>query len=102
MIDEIGVDDEIEIFPSAHVLLHHVLSAVAINQHRHKPNRWVNKVTMKSINCGITNNEQLELKLRYDTLNDHIHQHNLPRLHQVTIHGFKLILGMADFCQGRS
>jgi hypothetical protein len=102
MIDEIGVDDEIEIFASAHVLLHHVVSAVAINQHRHKPNRWVNKVMMKLINCGITNNEQLELKLRSNTLNDHFHQHSLPRLHQVTIHGFKLILGMADFRQGRS
>jgi hypothetical protein len=102
MIDEIGNDDEIEIFPSAHVLLHHVVSAVAINQHRHKPNRWVNKVTMKLINSGITNNEQLELKLRADSLNDHFHQHRLPRLHQITIQGFKLILGMADFCPGRS
>jgi hypothetical protein len=53
-------------------------------------------------NCGITNNEQLESKLRSDMLNDHIHQHNLPRLHQVTIHGFRSILGMADFRQGRS
>jgi hypothetical protein len=102
MIDEIGIDDELEIFPSAHVLLHHVVSAVAINQHRHKPNRWVNKVTLKLINCGITTIKQLELKLRSDKLNDHIHQHDLPRLHQVTIHGFKLILGMADFRQGRS
>jgi hypothetical protein len=102
MINEIGTDDELEIFPSANILLHHVVSAVAINQHRHKPNRWVNKVTLKLINCGITTIEQLEEKLRSDSLNDHIHHHDLPRLHQVTIQGFKLILGMADFRQGRS
>jgi hypothetical protein len=47
MIIEIGLDDETEIFPKANVLLHHVVSAVAINQHRHKPNRWVNRVTIK-------------------------------------------------------
>jgi hypothetical protein len=102
MIDEIGVDDAIETFPTANILLHHVVSAVSINQHRHKPNRWVNKVTLKLINCGITTIDQLELKLRSNTLNDHIHEHNLPRLHQVTIHGFELILGMADFHRGRS
>jgi hypothetical protein len=102
MIDEIGIDAEPEVFPTAHVLLHHVVSAVAINQHRHKPNRWVNKVTCKLIDCGITTINQLELKLESDTLNDHFHQHDVPRLHQVTIHGFKLVLGMADFCQGRS
>jgi hypothetical protein len=102
MIVEIGVDAEPEIFPTAHVLLHHIVSAVAINQHRHKPNRWVNKVTRKLIECGITTINQLEVKLELDALNDHFHQHNVPRLHQVTIHGFKLIMGMADFRQGRS
>jgi hypothetical protein len=102
MIDAIGIDDVVENFPEANVLLHHVVFAVLINQHRHKPNRWTNKVTLKLINFGITTINQLELKLRSNTLNDHIHQHNLPRLHQVTIHGFKLILGMADFHQGQS
>jgi hypothetical protein len=38
MIDEIGIDDELDVIPAAHILLHHVVSAVAINQHRHKPN----------------------------------------------------------------
>jgi hypothetical protein len=102
MIDEIGIDDELEICSSANILLHHVVSAVAINQHRHKPTRWVNKVTLKLINCDITTIGQLEVELRSNSLNDHIHQRNLPRLHQVTIPGFKLILGMADFHQGRS
>jgi hypothetical protein len=36
MTIEIGLDDETEIFPKANVLLHHVVSAVAINQHRDK------------------------------------------------------------------
>jgi hypothetical protein len=99
---EIGIDAEPEIFPTAHVLLHHVVSAVAINQRRHKPNRWVNKVTRKLIDCGITTINQLEVKLELDALNDHFHQHDVPRLHQVTIHGFKLIMGIADFRQGRS
>jgi hypothetical protein len=102
MVDETGIDAEPEVFPAANVLLHHVVSAVAINQHRHKPNRWVNKGTCKLIDCGITTINQLELKLESDALNDHLHQHDLPRLHQVTIHGFKLILGMADFCGGQS
>jgi hypothetical protein len=102
MIDEIGNDEQPEVFPTANILLHHVVSAVAINQHRHKPNRWVNKVTHKLITCGITTSNQLEVKLESDTLNDHICEQDLPRLHQVTIHGFKLILGMADFRRGRS
>jgi hypothetical protein len=54
------------------------------------------------IECGITTINQLEVKLELDALNDHFHQHDVPRLHQVTIHGFKLIMGMADFRQGRS
>jgi hypothetical protein len=96
------VYEERRVFPTANVLLHHVVSAVVINQHRHKPNRWVKKVTHKLIICGITTNEHLESKLISNTLNDHIHQHGMARFHQVTIHGFKLILGMEDFCQGRS
>jgi hypothetical protein len=102
MIDEIGVDDEPATFPQANVLLHHTISAVSINQRRHKPNRWVNKVTLKLVNCGITTIELLESKLQSDTLNDHIHEKRLPRLHQITIYGFRLILGMEDFCRGRS
>jgi hypothetical protein len=101
MIDEIGVDVEMETFPTMNVLLHHVVSAVAINQHRHKPNRWVNKVTRKLIKCGINTIEQLEKQLDDGTLNEHFRDHQLPRLHQITIHGFQLILGMADFHQGR-
>jgi hypothetical protein len=101
MMFEIGPDDEPEIFPKANVLLHHVVSAVAINQRRHKPNCWINKVTLKLVNCDITTIEQLELKLHDGTLNNHIAKHHLPRLHQVSINGFKLILGTSDFHQGR-
>jgi hypothetical protein len=101
MMDEIGIDDKPETFPRANVLLHHVVSAVSINQHRQKPNRWVNKVTLKLINCGITTVELLESKLESDTLNVAINQRNLPRLHQITIYGFRLILGMKDFCRSR-
>jgi hypothetical protein len=48
MITEIGPDNEPEIFPKANILLHHVVSAVSINQRRHKPNWWVNRVTLLS------------------------------------------------------
>ena len=102
MEDEIGDDVEMESFPKASILLHHVVSAVAINQQRRKPNRWVNKVTSKLINCDINTIEQLESKLDSGKLNDIIGAHHLPRLHQVSIHGFQLILGTADFRQGRS
>jgi hypothetical protein len=102
MIDEIGIDDEPDIFPAANLLLHRVITAVAVNHHRHRPNRWVNRVTLKLINLGITTIGQLESKFRSNELNDHIHQHHMPRFHQVTLYGFKLILRMADFHQGRS
>jgi hypothetical protein len=102
MNDKIGTDDEPAIFPRANVLLHHTVTAVSINQCRHKPNRWMNKVTLKLINCDITTVKLLESKLQSDTLNTHIKQKNLPRLHQITIYGFRLILGMEDFCRGRS
>jgi hypothetical protein len=102
MIDEIGMDEEPAVFPRANVLLHHTVSAVSINQRRHKPNWWVNKVTLKLINCDITTVELLESKLQSGTLNDHIHKRHLPCLHQITIYGFRLILGMEDFCQDRS
>jgi hypothetical protein len=81
MIDEIGMDEEPAVFPWANVLLHHTVSAVSINQRRHKPNRWVNKVTLKLINCDITTVELLKSKLQSDTLNDHIHKRHQPRLH---------------------
>jgi hypothetical protein len=102
MITEIGPDDEPELFPKANILLHHVVSAVSINQRRHKPNRWVNRITLKLISCDINTIEHLESKLNSDMLNDHIGSHHLPRLHQVTLQGFKLILGTADFRRGRS
>jgi hypothetical protein len=38
MIGEIGADDTPEIFPTTNVLLHHIVSTVAINQRQHKPN----------------------------------------------------------------
>jgi hypothetical protein len=47
MIGKTGADDEPENFPKMNVLVHHVVPAVAINQHRHKPNCWVNKVNQK-------------------------------------------------------
>jgi hypothetical protein len=99
---EIGKDEEMKSFPKASILLHHVVSAVSINQQRRKPNRWVNKVTAKLIECGIHTIEQLEGVLDSNALNNVIGEHKLPRLHQVTIHGFQLILGTADFRQGRS
>jgi hypothetical protein len=101
MMDEIGADDEPGTFPRANVLLHHIVSAVSINQRRQKPNRWVNKVTTKLINCGINTVELLESKLDSNTLNAIINQHGLPRLHRITIYGFRLVLGMEDFRQGR-
>jgi hypothetical protein len=101
MMDEIGADDEPGTFPRANVLLHHIVYVVSINQHRQKPNWWVNKVTMKLINYGITTVELLEAKLESNTLNDIINQHGLPRLRRITIYGFRLILGMKDFRQGR-
>jgi hypothetical protein len=101
MMDEIGADDEPTIFLRANVLLHHIVSAVSINQHRQKPNRWVNKVTLKLISCGITTVELLESKLECATLIDVVNQHDLPRFHQIMIYGFRLILGMEDFCRGR-
>jgi hypothetical protein len=81
MIDEIGADDAPEVIPTTNFLLHHVVSAVAINQHQHKPNRWINKVTNKLISCDIHTIESLESKLNSNTLNDHIGAHHLPRLH---------------------
>jgi hypothetical protein len=78
MMIEIGEDVEPETFPKVNVLLHHVVSAVAINHRRHKPNRWVNKVTTKLINCGISEVEQLESMLATNTLNACFGQHHMP------------------------
>jgi hypothetical protein len=101
MVKEIGDDVDLQTFPKMNVLLHHVVSAVAINQRRHKPNRWVNRVTHKLIKCEINTVEQFEAKLNNGSLNNCLRERRLPRFHQVTIQGFKLILGTADFRQGR-
>jgi hypothetical protein len=102
MITEIGPDDERELFPAAHVLLHHTVVAVSINQRRRKPNRWINKVTRKLVNCGVNTVELLESKLNDNTLNLVLQRHGLPKFHIMTIHGFNLILDTSDFRQGRS
>jgi hypothetical protein len=98
---EIGVDAMMETFPRANTLLHHVVSAVAINQNRRKPNRWVNKITHKLIDAGITTIELLQAKIESNNLNDHLDDRSMPRLHEITITGFAVILGAADFRQGR-
>jgi hypothetical protein len=53
METEIGADAMMKTFPTYSTLLHHVVSCVAINQDRRKPNRWVNKITQKLIDAGI-------------------------------------------------
>ena len=102
MVAEIGPDDEREVFPAAHVLLHHTVVAVSINQRRRKPNRWINKVTRKLVNCGINTVELLESKLQDNTLSLVLQRHGLPKFHLMTIYGFNLILDTSDFRQGRS
>jgi homoaconitase/3-isopropylmalate dehydratase large subunit len=103
---EIGVDDVMEMFPCDNTLLHHVISSVAIHQNRQKPNRWVNKVTHKLVNVGImlhiTSIHQLQSKIDSNNLNEFLDDHDMPKLHAVTIIGFTHILGTTDFCQGRS
>jgi hypothetical protein len=78
------------------------VSAVAINQARRKPNRWVNKITHKLIDAGITSIQQLESKLDSSSLNSHLANLGMPTFHAVTIMGFIRILGTADFRQGQS
>jgi hypothetical protein len=102
MVIEIGVDVMMKTFPTENTLLHHVVSCVAINQDRRKPNRWVNKITQKLIDAGITSIEQLESKINSDTLNESLDDHGMPRLHAITISGFTHIIGTQDFHQGRS
>jgi hypothetical protein len=82
--------------------MQHVVTSVAINQNRRKPNRWMNKITHKLINAGIVSIDQLESKVDSHTLNEHLDDHGMPRLHIVTIMGFQQILSMPDFHQGRS
>jgi hypothetical protein len=89
-------------FPADNTLLHHVVSCVAINQHRHKPNRWVNKITQKLIDAGITSIEELQSKINDDSLNECLDIHGMPRLHAITISGFTHIMDIQDFHQGRS
>jgi hypothetical protein len=97
---EIGIDSMMNTFPAKNALLHHVVAAVAINQDRRKPNRWVNKMTRKLIDAGITSIQQLEAKLDSNSLNKHIESQGMPTLHAVTIIGFIHIFGTADFRQG--
>jgi hypothetical protein len=99
---EIGVDSMMNTFPPDNALLHHVVAAVATNQDRRKPNRWVNKITCKLIDAGITSIQQLKSKLDSNSLNNHLDGLGMPKLHAVTIVGFIRILGTADFCHGRS
>jgi hypothetical protein len=99
---EIGVDAMMDTFPSNNALLHHVVAAVSINQDRRKPNRWVNKMTRKLIDAGITSIQQLESKLDSNSLNSHLKSQGMPTLHAITITGFIRVLGTADFRQGRS
>jgi hypothetical protein len=102
MENEIGVHTLMETFPRNNTILHHIVSSVAINQSRHKPNRRVNKITHKLINAGITSIGQLESKINNGTLNDYLHAHDMPRLHYVTIIGLLHVIGTSNFCQGRS
>jgi hypothetical protein len=99
---EIGVDTMMKTFPTDNILLHHVVSCVAINQDRRKPNRWVNKITQKLIDAGITSIEQLQSMINDDTLSKSLDDHGMPRLHTITITGFTHIMVIQDFHQGRS
>jgi hypothetical protein len=99
---EIGIDAVMETFPRDNTILHHVISSVAIEQVRRKPNRWVNKITHKLINAGITSIGQLESKVNDGTLNDYLDDHDMARLHDVTIMGLTRVINTSDFRQGRS
>jgi hypothetical protein len=98
---EIGVDSMMKTFPANNILLHHVVSCVATTQDRRKPNRWVNKITQKLIDAGITSIEELESKINDDTLNECLDIHDMPRLHAITVTGLSHIMGTQDFRQGR-
>jgi hypothetical protein len=66
---EIGIDVTMETFPRDNKLLHHVVSSVAINQNRRKPNRWVNKITHKLIDVGITSIAQFQARIDSNDIN---------------------------------
>jgi hypothetical protein len=57
---KIGVDVMMRTFSTDKTLLHHVDSCVATNQDRRKPNQWVNKITQRLIDAGVTSIEQLQ------------------------------------------
>jgi hypothetical protein len=97
---EIGADAMMMVFPNENTLLHHVVACTAIKQDRRKPNRWVNKITQKLID--VTSIDELESKINDDTLNEYLDDHGVPRLHDITVRGFKQMLGTQDFHQGRS
>jgi hypothetical protein len=99
---EIGIDAMMMVFPTDYTLLHRMISCVAIRQDRRKPNRWVNKITQKLIDAGITSIEELESKINDNTLNECLDDNRMPRSHDITIRGFTQMLGTEDFCQGRS
>jgi hypothetical protein len=98
---EIGIDSMMKTFPTNNILLHHVVSCAALSQDRRKPNRWVNKITQKLIDAGITSIEELESKINDNTLNECLDTHGMSRLHDITITGFSHIMGTQDFRQGR-
>jgi hypothetical protein len=75
---EIGIDAMMMVFPIDNTLLHHMASCVAIRQDRRKPNRWVNKITQKLIDAGITSIEELESKINDNTLNECLDDHGMP------------------------
>jgi hypothetical protein len=102
MILEVGTDVTIDTFPKENILIHHVVSATAIMQHRRRPNRWVNKITHKLIKSGVTSVPILESKLDSASLNDQLSRHHLPRMHHITMIGMQQILGITDFQKGRS
>jgi hypothetical protein len=102
MVTEIGSDEQMDTFQPDHALIHHVVSAAGIMQHRRRPNRWVNKITHKLIKAEVTSIQILESRLADNTLNDHIGRQHMPRLHHITMMGLQQILGVTDFQQGRS
>jgi hypothetical protein len=99
---EIGSDVPMDSFPHDNILVHHVVSATAIMQHRRHPNRWVNKVTHKLIKIGVDSIQVLESKLEDESLNDLLGRQSMPRMQHITLIGLQQILGATDFQQGRS
>jgi hypothetical protein len=75
---EIGIDAMMMVFLIDITLLRRMISCVAIRQDRRKPNRWVNKITQKLIDAGITSIEELESKINDNTLNECLDDHGMP------------------------